>query len=149
MGVVDWFCRTLCKKEIAREAARVREEQERKLETMKREAARKTNAVKARRVARSKLAKLGLGSLIVACYSLTPEQQARVDVFECRVAVVSGLYGSLDEPEELVRDVMLGKVNPVQALVASGAKAPEVIAAARAWNACDPDQPAPVTVEGS
>lgn len=146
MGVVDWFCRTLCKKEIAREAARVREEQESELEMMKREAARKTNAVKARRHARTKLAKLGLGSLIVACHSLTPEQQARVDVFECRVAAVAPLVESFVDPTELVRDVMLGKVNPTQALIASGAKPADVIAAARAWNACAPAAP---VVEGS
>lgn len=142
MGLYAWICRTLCTREIAAAAERMRREQEDELNEMKRQAARQTHPGKVREVAAEKLAKLssvGVALLLGGCgQQLTPAQQQRVDVFQCRVAAVSTVVCGLFEPESLVRDIMLGKVNPTAALIGAGATAAEVVEAAKAWNACAP-----------
>ncbi len=149
MGLKTWFCRKLCRKEIAREAERVRLEQEEELTELKRRVARQTCPCRVKHAAAEKLAKLSsAGLVLLACHSLTPEQQERLDVFECRVHAVAAGVEPFIEPEEFVREVVLGRVNAAQALLASGITPADVVAIAKAWNACEPRLRA-VTAEGS
>lgn len=46
MGLYDWVCRTLCTRQIAEAAERLRREQEQELEEMKAEAARRADPAK-------------------------------------------------------------------------------------------------------
>jgi len=70
---------------------------------------------------------------------LTPEQQAAVDLFECRVRALEPYVGEIYDTSDLVRqfstdDVELGKM-----LNSLGYELPEILKAADAFRSCQPD----------
>lgn len=73
---------------------------------------------------------------LAGCHDLNPKATAVVD---CRVHAVAPYVGDAYDAEELVREALAGKTNPLQVAAALGAKLEDLQALAKAWNACTPD----------
>ena len=70
MGLVEWVCRTLCKKEIARAAEQVRAAQEEEIAAMKEEAVQMVQPDKVRAHAANALERITGASLVAIALSL-------------------------------------------------------------------------------
>lgn len=92
----------------------------------------------------NKLLLLALLATTACTQGLTPKQQKTVDVFECRVAALQPVVGTVFDATDLVKEVIQGKVDPVAVMTTLGVAKADIVAVAEAWNACSP---APV-VEG-
>lgn len=143
MGLYEWVCRTLCSREIAAAAERLRVEQEDELEEMKAEAARRADPEKiVRHAARAldRLSKVGLvATLFMGCGLFStpdPRAQRAADVFECYVAAVEPHVGGVIDAADLVRDALQGRASLPQALSLLGATADDLRAIDAAMAAC-------------
>ncbi len=142
MGAVDWFCRTLCKRVIEREAERVRAEQEEEIAIMKTEVARRADPDKLARAAWRKLEKLTGAGVVLACFfgcaggQIDPRAQRAAGVFECYVAAVAPYVGEALDVAELVREAVHGRASVPQALALLGASADDLRAVDAALAAC-------------
>lgn len=143
MGLYDWVCRTLCTRQIAEAAERLRREQEQELEEMKTEAARRADPEKIVRHATralDRLSKVGIvAALFTGCASfvqLDPRAQRAADVFDCYVAAVEPYLGGVCDVAELVREAVSGRANVPQALTLLGASADDLRAVDAALAAC-------------
>lgn len=149
MGLWAWFCRRACAGTIAAELERQQREQDEQVEQLKAEAMRRTDPGKVRAAALSKLAELmraGTAVLIIGgCHDLSPRQQEQVDVVKCRVAAVAPLLEAVCDPEHVVVEAMMGRVDVARALLGAGATLDEVREAGLRWNAC---APSPVGQDG-
>ncbi len=77
--------------------------------------------------------------LLASCtQGLTPKQQHALDVFDCRVAALEPVVGTVFDTADLVKEVIQGKVDPVAIMITLGAAKADITAAAEAWNACAP-----------
>lgn len=88
------------------------------------------------------LAALGV-SLGQGCVPLTPAQQAQADLFECRVRALEPSCEPALDAAELVRDAVLGKVDPVAALFRLGLTRTQVEATVKRYNDCGPKSEMP------
>lgn len=86
------------------------------------------------------LAALGV-SYGTGCKQLSPAEQAKLDLFDCRVHALAPLAGPVLDTEELVRDLYSGKADLGVVIVASGATEAQVRAALAAMHACDAPVP--------
>jgi hypothetical protein len=87
------------------------------------------------------LAALGV-SYGTGCTQLTPAQQARVDLFECRVKALEPVVGSVFDASDLVREMYAGHVNLGSVLGTLKVTQAEADAIVESFNACDPQLPA-------
>lgn len=145
MGLVEWVCRTLCKKEIARAAERVRAAQEEEIASMKDEAVRMVQPEKIRAHAADALERItgiGLVALVLSMFGcasfgqLDPRAQRAADVFECYVAAVEPYLGGALDAAEVVQDAVQGRASLPQALALLGATADDLKAIDAAMAAC-------------
>ncbi len=145
MGLVDWVCRTLCSKEIARAAARVREEQEAEIADMKEEAVKMVQPEKIVAHAAERLERIAGISLVALALSLfgcasfgqfAPRAQRAGDVFECYVAAVEPYVGGALDAAELIQDAVQGRASLPQALSLLGATADDLRSIDAAMAAC-------------
>lgn len=143
MGLYDWVCRTLCTRQIAEAAERLRREQEQELEEMKAEAARRADPEKIVRHAANaldRLSKVGLvAALFMGCGLFStpdPRAQRAADVFECYVAAVAPYVGGAVDTADLVREAVQGRASLPQALGLLGATVDDLRAVDAALAAC-------------
>lgn len=90
---------------------------------------------------RKTLSLLSAALVLCSCsctQGLTPKQQTAIDVFNCRVQVLTPYIGDALDVESLVRDAIAGKTDPATVLLGLGATVADVKQAARAWSACAP-----------
>ncbi len=79
----------------------------------------------------------------LGCQPCTPAQQARLDLFECRVKALEPLVGPTLDAAELVRDIYLGRADLGQVLATLKASQAEAKALAERFHACEPAPEAP------
>lgn len=72
---------------------------------------------------------------------LSPADQHKLDVFECRVHAVLPIAGEVFDAQSLVRDIIAGKADLSAIAKDLGAAEVELHEVLAAWSACDP-QPA-------
>ncbi len=75
--------------------------------------------------------------LALGCAQLTPAQQAKLDVFECRVKALEPSCGAVFDVAELVRDVYAGRADLGSVFGALKVTEAEAKAAIERLRACD------------
>lgn len=80
--------------------------------------------------------------LLGACHSLTPAQQARLDLFECRARALAPVVAEVyPDVEALVRDLYTGRASLQSVLSALEMTADEAADLGESLQACDPQLP--------
>lgn len=86
--------------------------------------------------------KLLLGCVAVlsvgGCHELTPQQQAAVDLFECRAHVLLPYAGAVFDVEELVREAAKGQLDISKALGSLGLALDDIAKIWAEYTACEP-----------
>jgi len=75
---------------------------------------------------------------LAGCASLTPAQQARLDLFECRVHAFEPVVSPALDAAQVVTDIYRGQADPGEVLGALKATQAEVKDLVEALNACEP-----------
>jgi hypothetical protein len=96
-----------------------------------------------------KLTSLLIGALaFCACHSLTPAQEARLALFECRAAALAPVVGDVLDAEALIRDVYVGRASLSSALSSLNATPEEIAKVVSALGACDGNPEPSATASG-
>lgn len=66
-----------------------------------------------------------------------PRAQRALSTFQCRVSALSPYLGAVYDVEDLTRDVIAGKVDPIGVAMALGATEADILALIAAWRSCD------------
>lgn len=78
-----------------------------------------------------------LCSALPACTNLTPAQEARSELFECRAAALAPVLGDVLDAAQLIRDVYVGRASLSSALGSLDATPEELSQLVSALSACD------------
>lgn len=80
---------------------------------------------------------IALFVLFGACVPKTPAQQARQDLFDCRVRAYSGLLTPIFDAEFVMREIYAGRLDQNTLMASLGATQAEVNAINGALHACE------------